>query len=245
MSSALNIMAWREILARTMQGFAVESDVSPAWLVNPATNRRLKLDLLYPEVGLAVRFVGLTAKGQPKQSDWELQEDAQRDQTREALCRQHGVELFLLDADHPHPGEQFQRLRTILSRLSRTLAQGDRPNRDKQALMPRLAEARSRLDEVARRVKSPDNLALFAELWRDRETAAIVAARPATPAAQSRSDRPLRLAEGARVQHERFGPGVVQSIDPDSGDPKVAILFDSGEQRTFLASLVSDKLQPL
>ncbi|MFZ2360484.1 MAG: hypothetical protein WA040_14175, partial [Anaerolineae bacterium] len=139
MSSALNIMAWREILARTMQGFAAETDVSPAWLVNPATNRRLKLDLLYPEVGLAVRFVGLTAKGQPKQSDWELQEEAQRDQTREELCRQHGVELFLLDPDHPHPGEQLQRLRGILSRLSRTLAQGGRPNRDKQALMPRLA----------------------------------------------------------------------------------------------------------
>jgi len=245
LSSALNIMAWREILARTMQGFAVETDVSPAWLVNPATNRRLKLDLLYPEVGLAVRFVGLTAKGQPKQSDWELQEDAQRDQTREELCRHHGVELFLLDADYPHPGEQLQRLRTILSRLSRTLAQGDRPNRDKQALMPRLAEARGRLDEIARRVKSPDDLALFAELWRDRETAAITAARPAAPAAQGRSARPLRLAEGARVQHERFGPGVVQSIDPDGGDPKVAILFDSGEQRTFLASLVSDKLQAL
>lgn len=245
MSSALNIMAWREILARTMQDFAVETDVSPAWLVNPATNRRLKLDLLYPEVGLAVRFVGLTAKGQPKQSDWELQEEAQRDQTREELCRQHGVELLLLDADHPDPGEQMRRLRTILSRLSRILAQSARPDLDKQALTPRLAEARGRLDDIARRVKSPDNLALFAELWRDRETATVVAARPAAPAAKNRSARPLRLSEGARVQHDRFGPGVVQSIGPDGGDPKVAILFDNGEQRTFLASLVSDKLQAL
>jgi hypothetical protein len=202
LSSALNIMGWREILARTMHGFAVEIDVSPAWLVNPATNRRLKLDLLYPEVGLAVRFVGLTAKGQPKQSDWELQEETQRDQTREDLCRQHGVELFLLDPDYPHPGEQLQRLRAILSRLSRTLAQGDRPNRDKQALMPRLAEARSRLDDIARRVKSPDNLALFAELWRDRETATIVvAARPSAPPATARSGRPPRLDAGARVEH--------------------------------------------
>ena len=33
--------------------------------------------------------------------------------------------------------------------------------------------------------------------------------------------------------------------DPDGGDPKVTILFDNGEQRTFLASLVSDKLQAL
>jgi hypothetical protein len=37
----------------------------------------------------------------------------------------------------------------------------------------------------------------------------------------------------------------VQSIDSDGSDPKVAILFDTGEQRTFLASLVSDKLQAL
>jgi hypothetical protein len=86
---------------------------------------------------------------------------------------------------------------------------------------------------------------LFAELWRDRETATIVAARPTAPAAKSGSAGPLRLAEGARVQHERFGPGVVQSIDSDGGDPKVDILFDSGEQRTFLASLVSNKLQVL
>lgn len=243
MSSALNVMAWREILARTMQGFVVETDVSPVWLVNPATNRRLKLDLLYPEPGLAVRFVGLTAKGQPKQSDWELEEEAQRDQTREELCREHGVELFLLDPDHPHPNEQLLRLRTILSRLSRTLAQGDRSSLDKQTLMPRLAEARARLDDITRRVKNPDSLALFAELGRDRETAAIAAVRAPAPAGTA--VRPLRLTEGARVEHVKFGPGVVTAVDPASGDPQIAILFDSGEQRTFLASLASDKLQAL
>lgn len=243
MSSALNIMAWREILARTMQGFTVEIDISPAWLINPATKRRLKLDQLYPQAGLAVRFVGLTTKGQPKQSDWELQEDALRDQTREELCRQHGVELFLLDPDHPHPSEQLQRLRTILSRLSRTLAQGDRPNEDKQTFMPLLAAARGRLDDVTRRVKQPEDLAIFAELWRDRETATIVAARTPSPSSAAKPGRALRLAEGARVVHTRFGPGVVETVDAASGDPQITILFDSGEQRTFLASLVGDKLQ--
>lgn len=245
MGSMLNIMAWREILARTMQDFVAQHDVSPAWLVNPATNRRLKLDLLYPETGLAVRFVGLTAKGQPKQSDWELEEEAQRDQTREELCREHGVELFLLDPDHPHPNEQLLRLRSILSRLSRTLAGSDRSHQDKQTLMPRLAEARSRLDDITRRVKSPDNLALFAELWRDRETAAVVTARPPAPPSGAKSVRPLRLDAGARVEHVRFGPGVVESATADGGDSQIIILFDSGEQRTFLASLVSDKLQTL
>jgi hypothetical protein len=243
LSSALNIMAWREILARTMQDFTVELDVSPTWLVNPATNRRLKLDQLYPEAGLAVRFVGLSTKGQPKQSDWELEKDAQRDQTREELCRQYGVELMLLDPDHPDPSQQLQRLRTILSRLSRTLAQSSRPDQDKLAFMPRLAEARSRLDEITRRIKRPEDLDLFAELWRDRETASMAAARAPAPFKATKPARPLRLVEGARVQHTHFGPGVVEAVDPASDDPQITVLFDNGEQRTFLASLVGDKLQ--
>lgn len=238
-------MAWREILARTMQEFAVETDVSPEWLVNPSTRRRLKLDLLYPEAGLAVRFVGLTAKGQPKQSDWELLEEAQRDQTREELCRQHGIELFLLDPDYLHPSEQFQRLRTILGRLERDPVQAGRPAKDRKATAARLAAARGRLDDIARRVKSPENLALFAELWRDRETAAVVAAtRPPASWPSNRPARPLSVVEGQRVQHARFGPGVVETITSAS-DPQITLLFDSGEQRTFLASLVADKLQAI
>lgn len=244
MSSALNVMAWREILARIMQGFAVEADASPQWLVNPATRRRLKLDLFYPEAGLAVRFVGLTAKGQPKQSDWELLDEAQRDQTREELCRQHGIELFLLDPDYLHPSEQFQRLRTILSRLERAIAHDGRPAKEKKAVAATLAAARGRLDDIARRVKSPDNLALFAELWRDRETAAVAATRPPASWPATKPARPLHLAQGDRVQHARFGPGVIEAIAAAS-DPQITILFDSGEQRTFLASLAADKLQTL
>ena len=43
-STYLAISAWREILARIFTGFDEQDNVSPAWLVNPATNRRLKLD---------------------------------------------------------------------------------------------------------------------------------------------------------------------------------------------------------
>ena len=91
-STYFAISAWREILARIFTGFDEQDNVSPAWLVNPATNRRLKLDILYPQVGIAVRFVGLTAKGQGRQSDWEALEVEQRDQTRSELCRQNGVQ---------------------------------------------------------------------------------------------------------------------------------------------------------
>ena len=108
-----------------------------------------------------------------------------------------------------------------------------------------LAAARGRLDDIGRRVKSPENLALFAELWRDRETAAMVAAaRPPASWPSTKPARPLHLAEGQRVQHARFGPGVVETITA-AGDPQITIVFDSGEQRTFLASLVVDKLQAL
>lgn len=245
-SSALNIIAWREIMARTMQGCAVEFDASPAWLVNPATRRRLKLDLFYPEAGLAVRFVGLTAKGQPKQSDWELLEDQQRDLTREEMCRQYGVELFLVEPDYAHPSEQIQHLRTLLSRIERGLAANGRPAREQQALARRLADARGRLSEIARRVKGPESLALYAELWRDREMAVVVAARP--PAASTELVRPAYLLHrepGAQVVHARFGLGVVEAVDDAAGDAQITVLFNSGERRTFLASLVGDKLQTL
>lgn len=242
MSSAINILGWREILARVLDGFQVQEDVSPAWLVNPATNRPLKLNQLYPEVGLAIRFVGLTAKGQPRQSDDEAQTEAQRDEIRAELCSQNNTELLLIDPDYPHPPEQFQRLRSTLSRLSRTLAQSDRPEADKLAFMPRLADARARLDDISRRVRSPEDLALFADLWRDREADVFAAARQAAP---PRSDGPAPTFEpGQVVQHERFGKGAVIAVNGAGPDAQVTVHFADDSQRIFLAGLVAGKLAP-
>lgn len=241
MTSAINILGWREILARVMDGFQVQEDVSPAWLVNPATNRPLKLNQLYPEVGLAIRFVGLTAKGQPRQSDDEAQTEAQRDEIRAELCSQNNTELLLIDPDYPHPPEQFQRLRSTLSRLSRTLAQSDRPETDKLTFMPRLADARARLDDISRRVRSPEDLALFADLWRDREADVFAATRQAAP----RADGPAPTFEpGQVVQHERFGKGAVIAVNGAGSDAQVTVHFADDTQRTFLAGLVADKLVP-
>ena len=53
------INGWREVLARIFDGFETEYGVTPEWLINPETNRRLKLDCLFPDIGVAVRFVGL------------------------------------------------------------------------------------------------------------------------------------------------------------------------------------------
>ncbi|MEZ4770850.1 MAG: hypothetical protein R2844_20840 [Caldilineales bacterium] len=239
MSSATNILGWREILARVMDGFERQEDVSPAWLVNPATNRPLKLNQFYPEVGLAIRFVGLTAKRQPRQSDEEAQSEAERDEIRAELCRQNDAELLLLDPDYPHPPEQFQRFRSSLSRLSRTLAQSDRPEEDKLAFMPRLADARSRLDDISRRVRSPEDLALFADLWRDREADVFAAARQATPVPAG----PVASFEpGQVVRHERYGKGAVIAVAGGGADAQVTVHFADDSQRTFLAGLVAGKL---
>lgn len=246
MSSALTLMAWREIFARVMDGFEQQENVSPGWLVNPATRRRLKLDLLYPEAGLAVRFVGLTAKGQGRKDDWTLLEEEQRDQTRTELCRANGVELFLVDLSSADPHRQLQELRTVLHRISRQTAQGEKSQQAKVALMPRLAEVRKQLDAVARRVRRPEDLALFAELWRDRETALVAATRELPPAQQKKkAGKPRQFQVGQAVVHERFGPGIVTALNGSAGDPQITIEFEDGSQRTFLASLAAGKLDGL
>ena len=239
----MTVMAWREILARVMEGFECQENVSPDWLVNPATKRRLKLDQLYPQVGLALRWVGLTASGQPRQSEWELLEEEQRNLTRAELCRLAGIELFLLDPSHADPRQQLYQLRSTLSRLSRLLAQGDRPDRDKLDLMPQLAAARARLDEVVRRVHGPDDLAQFAELWRDRETAAAAATRRPDEGALRRPITPAPgFQDGQAVRHATYGPGTVVAVNRNGADTQVTVRFADGRERNFLASLAAGKL---
>ncbi|MDI9546388.1 MAG: hypothetical protein QM346_02195 [Chloroflexota bacterium] len=241
----LALNAWREILARVFEGFAAQTNVSPEWLVNPATRRRLKLDYYYPDAGIAVRIAGLTAKGQPRQSDWDALEEEQRDQTRAEMCRQNGVQLFLIDPMED-PLKQLDTLTRLLSRASRMLAQSDRPDREKARWMPKLAEARERVSALRSRVdKAPEQMmANLAESWRDREAGPPPAPEPlpmpavATVAIQD-------LAVGRRVAHERFGPGVITAREGDGAEAKITILFDGEQERTFLLALVQDKLRIL
>jgi hypothetical protein len=246
----LAISAWREILARIFSGFAEQDNVSPGWLVNPATRRKLKLDKYYPEAGIAVRFIGLTAKGQGRQSDWEVMETEQRDQTRAELCSQNGVQLATVDPNEDLV-KQLDGLLSILARASRTLAQSDRPAADKTRWMPALAGARDRAEKLRSAiVRDPEQMvANLADGWRERE--AGVALELNTSAASS--PRPSRgsasigivLSPGLRVRHLKFGDGVITRIDGGGDSATVAILFDAAEERTFMAGLLYDKLEPI
>ena len=246
------LSAWREILARVFAGFAEQDNVSPEWLVNPATRRRLKLDKYYPDAGIAVRFIGLTAKGQGRQSDWEALETEQRDQTRAEICRLHGVQLVTVD-----PAEdlvkQVDGLLSTLSRVSRTLAASKRTDKEKAQWMPALAAARDRAEKLrAVIVKDPEQMAAnLANGWRDREagTALELNTPPRSNGAASGKNggksATLVLSPGQRVRHIKFGDGVILSIDGSGDQAQVRILFDAAAERAFQADLLYDKLEIL
>ncbi len=204
----LAINAWREILARVFDGFDLQPNVSPAWLVNPATRRRLKLDCYYPDAGFAVRFVGITAKGQRRQSDWDVEEEQQRDQTRAELCRLNDVQLLLIDPAE-EPEKLLDGMLRLLSRASRTLAQSDKDERYKARWMPQLSAARERLSQMRSRItKNPEQtLTALAESWRDRE-AGLATGEPAhAPQTANGTDagRPFSIAQtkGRPARHPR------------------------------------------
>lgn len=245
----LSMNAWNEILARTMDAFDVQHNVSPDWLINPSTRRRLKLDRYYPDAGIAIRFAGLTAKGQKRQSDWEVMESQQRDQTREELCKQNGVFLAVVDpADDPI--KQVDNVVTSLRRAkTRAETQNKKTYRKLERAMLRAKEVRSLI------FRNPEQMmATLAEGWRDRETRLVDelnhAASTNGTAAKKRG-RKVNLAKlraGDQIQHERFGAGEVIEISGDGEDATLSIQFGVDDQgaplkRTFLASLVADKLK--
>ena len=235
--------AWREILARTFDGFFEQDNVSPEWLINPATKRRLKLDKFYPDAGLAIRFIGLVAKGQRRQSDGEVAETENRDETRVELCRQHGVQLVLIDpVDDVR--KQLDHLLQALTRASRTLAQSEHTLAHKQKWMPALHEARSRATRLHSSLgkNTEQMMSTLSESWRDREAGLALELQTAPAPLPKRTGPTPTFAEGQRVQHERFGPGTITQI---SGDGKLTINFDGSQERTFGIEFVQDKLTPI
>jgi hypothetical protein len=245
-SMYLAISAWREILARTFAGYLEQDNVSPDWLVNPATNRKLKLDKLYPDAGIAVRFIGLTAKGQGRQSDWEVLETEQRDQTRAELCRRHGVQLATIDPNEDIV-KQMDTLLSIMARASRLLAQSDRPDTHKLQWMPALAAARDRAEKLRAALnRNPEQMmANLADGWREREAGSALEWNTVTAPKPARSEPPVNvvLSPGQRVRHLKFGDGVITRIDGSGEGATVAILFDAAAERTFQAGLLYDKLE--
>jgi hypothetical protein len=233
------INGWREVLARIFEGMDAEYGVMPEWLVNPDTNRRLKLDHLYPDIGVAVRFIGLDGtQHKARKSDEEVMAEADREAARAAVCREHGVILISIDPDG-EPRVALRNLETGLARAAAQLAQGRASHATKQRLMPLLAQARRRAGEFTPKLDPPERLNMYAEMWWDRQ--ANLAAQ-APKKAVAAKPQPYRL--GMEVVHNLFGPGEITGIAPDGKDMLITVSFVTSGERQFYASLVADKLLP-
>jgi hypothetical protein len=234
------VNGWREVLARILDGFEAEYGLTPEWLVNPDTNRRLKLDYYFPELSVAVRFVGLEgATRKQRKSDDEVLAEASREEARAAVCKAHGVVLISIDPDGD-PRTMLRGIESGLARASSQLAHSTTtPHAQKQKLMPMLSQARRRAGEFTTKLAVPEKLNIYAEMWWDRQ-ASLTAAAPAKAAPSA-----PEFAVGMDVHHERFGPGLVTAVEPEDGDTKVTVDFVEAGVRSFYAGLVGGKLTPL
>lgn len=243
MQTYILMSAWSELLARIFDGFTEQNNVSPAWLINPSTNRKLKLDKVYPDVAIAVRFVGLTAKGQGRQSDLEMLENEERERARAELCRAHGIHLATVDINEEMV-KQIDSLISVMARASRAFAASDRPAHEKAIWMPALASARTRAEQLRSRVaRDPEQMVEnLAAGWRDREATLALQLSAPTPTGAAVA---IVLSPGQRVRHVRFGEGVVTRIEGNGPEAMIAILFDAAQERTFRADLLADKVEVL
>jgi hypothetical protein len=234
------VNGWREVLARIFEGIDTEYGVMPEWLVNPDTNRRLKLDHLYPDIGVAVRFIGLEGtQRKQRKSDEEVMAEADREAARAAVCRQHGVILISIDPDG-EPRVALRNLETGLARAAAQLAQGPASHARKQKLMPLIAQARRRAGEFTPKLDPPERLNMYGEMWWDRQ--ANLNSQTPKKAAPVKP-QPYRL--GMEVVHSLFGPGEITAIAPDGKDMVITVNFVTSGVRQFYASLVADKLVPV
>lgn len=225
---------WREIFARIFAEFETQLNFSPEWLVNPTTKRRLKLDLLYPQIGVAVRFEGAEVKQRRRRLS--LEEEAQqrvRDNARVEVCQAHGIDLIVVELSLETPKSVFQDIDQKLSRASQRLKTAE--------LRSKLSQARATAASLARQAPSYNQFKLYADLWEDRQYQVV--APGATPSAAP-AKRAVSFSVGMEVEHSSYGPGFVVAATPSDGDTLVTVDFITAGQKTFAASLVAGKLHP-
>ncbi len=222
---------WREIFTRIFDGVKTVHNISPEWLVNPVTHRRLKLDMLYPDIGVAVRLDGL--KGKQRRSRLSLEEEEQkriRDEARVQVSQEQGVQLIIVNIVTSKPKTIFQQIDTALSRVAQETFEKE--------LLAQIKTARSTASTIMRQINSIDKFNLYADLWEDRQYR-ITEPEPTQPTTPK-----ISYTEGMEVEHSTFGPGVVLSTTPSNGDMLVKVDFITAGEKTLAASLVGDKLLP-
>lgn len=220
-------------MTRIFDGLETQINVYPEWLINPETNRRLKLDILCPEINIAVRFEGVQKKGQQKVRPSLEEEELQRvrDNARVEKCREHDIFLMTIDVA-ADTKTVFREMDVILSQAKQLLN-----DPDKKEL---ISQSRSVVSTIARRVKAGRDLKIYADLWEDRQYEIAKPNKTGQPDVVS-----VPFTAGMDVNHAVFGVGTIVSIEPNRGDIILTVDFLEDGRKTLAASLVIDKLMPL
>jgi hypothetical protein len=216
--------AWLEILEQILGGFYAVDNATPDWLVDEKTDRRLKVDKLYPELGMAVRFRGsLSASHSASLDEMDLMEEATRDEIRLRLCREAGIALVVIDADSNTPGRALSEIRTALSAATRRVAQQRVSQEAKSSLLPRIASAKGVCRRILADVSSPEDLFPFAQAWEDRQFGG------------ADSSTAVNFQPGMAVRHSQYGQGLVLRVVPGQkeDDTEVVVQFSDGTMHTF------------
>jgi hypothetical protein len=225
---------WRELFARIFEEFDTQFNVVPEWLVNPATNRRLKLDMLYPNLGVAVRFEGAQGKQRRRLSLEEEEQQRVRFNARMEVCWQHGIQLIIVDPVYGKPAQVFQQVDTALSRVAAA-----QPNVSQETAQ-KIRHSRSKAADFSRKISSPEQLGLYADLWSDRQYQI-----PTSDEGDTLSEPPVvTFATGMEVEHTHFGPGRVISMKSVDDDTFITVDFVTDGVKTLAVSLVAGKLHP-
>ncbi len=230
--------AWREILSRIFADIDVQINVYPEWLVNPQTKRRLKLDFLAMSLGVAVRLEGVEGKAKsnrPRRLSLEEEDQKkERDDARVVVCREHGIELLIIDVAADLIRTPFRELDVKLSQAKRALSDPE--------LVAQITQARSTAADLQRRLKSVEGLALYADLWSDRQNKLLLEADKVS-AVEAAPTITYRV--NMDVEHTVFGLGTIVEVSESGGDTILTIEFLDIGRKTLAASLLADKLTPL
>jgi peptide/nickel transport system permease protein len=121
---------WPQILDEILLDLRRVDRAAPPWLSVPSTGKRIVVDRLYPDVGIAVRF--REAGKEPEFPDPLLV----------TLCRRAGGTPIILDRAAAPTAAQVGQICVVLSQAARRLAQAPDAQQMKTELLPRIGRAR-------------------------------------------------------------------------------------------------------
>jgi hypothetical protein len=225
--------AWLEIIEQTLGQFHAVDNATPDWLVDADTDRRLKVDKLYPELGIAIRFKGSVTKPQSAVLDaMDLMDERNRDETRIRLCHQAGIALLMIDTDSDNPGDMLAEMHSALSAAARRIAQRRVARKAKLSLLPRIASAKAVCQQLLNTVSTPEDLLPLAEAWERRQFR------------QENKGSAANYEQGMKVNHSDYGQGLILRVAPEGeeSDAEIVVQFSDGSIHTFSPHRASREL---